>query len=256
MRPKLALDHAAEHAVGRMHDAHEIDVEHAPEQRRVGPAEWRALGAARVGDQDVDRAALRDGTLHALGKRARIGDIGYEIGGRIRVRHGVPQRPLLTTRHGDNGARSRQRSRHGAADAASAACHQRVSSLDPGHTAAQPCDQMRPKALSLNIIEFKHSGGASHRTSRGTIIFGSTMLPVVDDRPCRRARWCSRASARRSGRAWCACRRPACSGRWRTGNCRGRLRAAARLRSGASPFSAMPYQRACGFMPQPRCETA
>jgi hypothetical protein len=47
-----------------MDDAHEIDVHHALEQRRIGAAERRGFCRARVRNQDVDRlpdGGFRDG---------------------------------------------------------------------------------------------------------------------------------------------------------------------------------------------------
>ena len=84
------LAHPRQYGLDGVHHAHEIDVHHPPEQIGIGLAEWCGLGAAGIGDQDVDRlprCRCRDGGTDGL----LIPDIGH--GGKVRgtFRHGFIQ---------------------------------------------------------------------------------------------------------------------------------------------------------------------
>ena len=83
--------------------AHEIDVHHAREHRRIGLAERRGFGGACIGNEDVDRLAggrFGDRGIH----RGLIGDIGDHSMVRDAGGDEFIQRPAVTAEHGDGGA--------------------------------------------------------------------------------------------------------------------------------------------------------
>ena len=86
-----------------MHDAHEIDVHHALEQRGVGLGKWRRFRDARIGDQDIDRLACR-GSGDRRADRGLIGNVG-DIGEMGMARSdGLVKRGALAADHRDGRA--------------------------------------------------------------------------------------------------------------------------------------------------------
>ena len=91
-----------------MNHAHEVDVHHAPEQRRVGFCERRGFRSARIGDQDIDRLPRRgfgDGGVD----RGLIRNVGDPSEMRGAGGDGLIQRGAIAAEHGDRCACARQR---------------------------------------------------------------------------------------------------------------------------------------------------
>ena len=85
-----------------MDDAHEIDVHHALEHRRIGLAKRRGFGRAGIGDEDIDRLArggLRDCGVHGglVGNVCNHGMVGNA------GRDQIIQRSAVAAEHGDGG---------------------------------------------------------------------------------------------------------------------------------------------------------
>ena len=121
-----------------MNHAHEIDVDHAPEQRRVGFCERRRFGDPGIGDQDIDRLP-RCGFRNRGTDGGLIGNIGHD--GKMRGAGGnrLIQHRAVAAEHGDNGARLGQRGGDRAADAAPAAGNKRMlGSRQTGHAKRLP----------------------------------------------------------------------------------------------------------------------
>jgi hypothetical protein len=70
-----ALDHSRQYRLRGVDHAHEIDVHHPLEQRRIGTAERRGFRRARIGNEDVDRLP-RGGFGNGRFDRRLIGDVG------------------------------------------------------------------------------------------------------------------------------------------------------------------------------------
>ena len=121
-----------------MNHAHEIDVHHAPEQRRIGFRERRGLGSTRIGDQDIDRLSLR--RLGNRGGHSRlIGDIGHRNEMRGTGGNGLIQRGAIAAEHGDGRAGLRQRRGDRPADASPASGDERMrGTRQSGHARASP----------------------------------------------------------------------------------------------------------------------
>ena len=105
-----------------MDHAHEVDLEHAPEQRPVRARERRRAGGTGIGDEKVDGPRAPDGAGEA--RRVRhVGDRGG-VGGPFRDGAVEGRGVAPEHRHGRAGPDERRGDR--AADAAAAARHQRM----------------------------------------------------------------------------------------------------------------------------------
>jgi hypothetical protein len=62
-----------------VHHAHDVQLEHVAELIGVVLDERRALGAAGIGNQQIDRPARRDRLLHAAVHSFRVGDVGDDV---------------------------------------------------------------------------------------------------------------------------------------------------------------------------------
>ena len=119
-----------------MNHAHEVDIHHAPEQRRVGFCERRGFRDPGIGDQDIDRLA-------ACGFRNRGIDGGLirDVGDAGEMRgaggNGVIQRRAVAAEHRDGRSGLRERGRDRAADASPAPGDERMGGTrQSGHARA------------------------------------------------------------------------------------------------------------------------
>ncbi len=136
MRPHFFAAHAVERRLHRKERAGEVDVE------RVGPKlcgnffRGRALGAAGIGDDDVEFSARGLGGVIELRERFLVGHVG-----RFGMNIFVPRRRFIELlpappANRDGCACFRQRQRDGGADAAAAAGDECVFAAEAhGHTA-------------------------------------------------------------------------------------------------------------------------
>ena len=139
-----------------MHRPHDVELEHAAKEVSVRLGKRRALGAARVGDQDVGRAAQGRRVRNAVGQRPRVGHVGRDDAMGVAPRHRGAQRGLVASDDRHAGAGARERRRNGAPDAAAAAGHQRVAPLECGHGGLS---RESTNTLSLKFIAFKRPRG-------------------------------------------------------------------------------------------------
>ena len=139
MRPKPRAGHRPEHRLRGVDHAHEVHVEHAPEELRVRLRERRRLRRSGIGDQEVDRPAVLGGDVGRHLDRGRIRHVGHQIAVRLAGRDGIAERARVAPdhRHPRPGARERLGDRK--PDAAAAAGDERVSvSQRSRHLAAPP----------------------------------------------------------------------------------------------------------------------
>ena len=137
-----------------MNHAHEVDVHHAPEQRRIGFCERRGFRSAGIGDQDIDRLPRR-GFRDRGADGGLIGDVGHASEMRDARGNGLIQRRAIAAEHGDRRARARQRGRDLAADAAPAAGDERMRRNAAVRTCAASPNELIDVPCRAYILNFK-----------------------------------------------------------------------------------------------------
>jgi hypothetical protein len=132
-----------------MDHAHEIDIDHPPEQRSIRFSERPRFRNAGIGDQDI-----------YFRPRARLRHCGLDLGlvGHIRYHgeicatcgnNGI-ERCAMTAEHGDGCARSFQDRRNLPADASTATSDERMRGMRQSDQAQPPSN-----AFSAYILYFK-----------------------------------------------------------------------------------------------------
>ena len=136
-----------------MDDAHEIDVHHALEHRRIGLAKRRGFRGAGIGDEDIDRLArggLRDCGVHG----GLVGDIGNHGMVGNAGRDQIIQRPAVAAEHGDGGPGLHERRRDLPADPARSPGDERMRrTRQSRHAKASPREFL--SAGTAYILNFK-----------------------------------------------------------------------------------------------------
>ena len=176
-----ALDHDRQYRLRGMDHAHEIDVHHPLEQRRIGAAERRRFRRTGIGNEDVDRlpgGGFRNGRFD----RRLIGDVGNCCELRRAGCHGFIQRYAVATEHRYRRTRFRQRRRYRKANAPPAAGDDRMGGTrQSGH---------RPSLQdegSEYILDFKLLQGSESRSGGQVARMSGAISGTVSGPGCRSA---------------------------------------------------------------------
>ena len=153
IRPRRRSHHCGQHGLRGVDHAHEIDVHHPLEQRRIGAAEGCGLRRTRIGNQDVDRLPRR-GLGNGRLDRSLIGDVGHFSKLRRAGCDGFIQRCAIAAEHGDRRTGFRQRCRYRKANAPPAAGDKRMGGTRQlGHRVEPPADEHSAYILNFKLLQ-------------------------------------------------------------------------------------------------------